>query len=87
MGPEDGVALIPFKHIMVLGFQDAGGRKVWEAGVDAEWRTADVTDVTVPAVFQDVVFLFFLQFPVSFLIEEAGEVNQDCSLTLPYSSV
>ena len=55
------MALVPFRHLMGLVFQGSVNRKVWEAGVGAEQLTADVI---IPAVFQNGVFFFFLQFLV-----------------------
>lgn len=56
-----GVAPVPFRHFTVWVFQGAVNRKVWEAGVGAEQPAADVI---TPAVFQNGVFFFFLQFLV-----------------------
>lgn len=62
-----GVVLDPFRHFMILVFQGAVNRKVWEAGVDAEQLTADVI---IPAVISEWCVLSLPPVPsVSFLTE------------------
>lgn len=68
VGPKDGVALVPFRHIMVLVVQ-AGNRKVWEAGVHAsgEQQTSRYQ------LYSRMSCSFSSSSSVSFLIEDSRE--------------